>query len=461
MARSVRRAGRAAAALLLAAVLAGCGAEDRGTLSILVPWTSDEEFGHFAEIIKGFQRSGEGRGVRVLPNRTRATRQVLEASIHNRRPPNLAIVPSPGVLRDYAGEGLVRPLDGLGGGGGLAREVGRRYGAAWLGFERAGTAELYGIAVKANVKSLVWYNGAALGAAAPGWKPPGTWRDLLALQDRIVGARGTPWCMAMSDPPNSGWPGTDWIEDILLHQAGPEEYARFARGTLPWRSERVRGAWRAWGEIVGGAGHIRGGRLGAMLTAYGRRDDPMFAAAPGCHLGHGATISTSRPGAGGGGFFPFPAFSSPPPAGGPAAGGAPSVVSADLMAMFRDSPQARAFIRYLVGAEAQGMWPAAAKGVAFSPHLSVLDDQIRRGGGDAAARIARLLVSGAPLCFDASDWMPDAMANAFYRATLEYLDSPTSARLEEILRQLDTVRTEAKAPVPDDTACGTAPTQKG
>ncbi|WP_160823059.1 extracellular solute-binding protein [Actinomadura sp. J1-007] len=339
--------------------------------------------------------------------------------------------------------------------------MGRRYGAAWLGFERAGTAELYGIAVKANVKSLVWYNGAALGAAAPGWKPPGTWRDLLALQDRIVGARGTPWCMAMSDPPNSGWPGTDWIEDILLHQAGPEEYARFARGTLPWRSERVRGAWRAWGEIVGGAGHIRGGRLGAMLTAYGRRDDPMFAAAPGCHLGHGATISTSRPGAGGGGFFPFPAFSSPPPAGGPAAGGAPSVVSADLMAMFRDSPQARAFIRYLVGAEAQGMWPAAAKGVAFSPHLSVLDDQIRRGGGDAAARIARLLVSGAPLCFDASDWMPDAMANAFYRATLEYLDSPTSARLEEILRQLDTVRTEAKAPVPDDTACGTAPTQKG
>ncbi|MFC6930375.1 hypothetical protein ACFQHO_08560 [Actinomadura yumaensis] len=70
-------------------------------------------------------------------------------------------------------------------------------------------------------------------------------------------------------------------------------------------------------------------------------------------------------------------------------------------------------------------------------------------------------MSGAPLCFDASDWMPDAMANAFYRATLEYLDSPTSARLEEILRQLDTVRTEAKAPVPDDTACGTAPTQKG
>ncbi|BEL04172.1 hypothetical protein Q0Z83_023630 [Actinoplanes sichuanensis] len=67
-------------------------------------------------------------------------------------------------------------------------------------------------------------------------------------------------------------------------------------------------------------------------------------------------------------------------------------------------------------------------------------------------RIAQTLTGEAALCFDASDLMPSAMTNAFYRAVLEYLQSPDD--LDTILGRLEQVRTAI--PVTDwlDVPCG-------
>lgn len=431
------------ALLLLATMLSACGGSSRGTLSVLIPWTTGSELDNFNKVIDGFNRTDEGRGIKVETIRTRATKQALEAAIRNRRPPDLAIVPTPGVLRDYIRQHEVTRLDGILDTAALRRE----YGSTWLGFERVGTAGLYAVVVKTNVKSLLWYNPGTFHYSAPA-----TWSDLTGVAGKIAGGRATPWCMAMSDPPNSGWPGTDWIEDILLHQAGPSFYGRLAEGALPWTSPQVMAAWRTWGDLIAARGRVYGGRLGAMLAAYATGDGPMFTQPPGCYLSHGAIISGApsaaqpKPD-----FFPFPSF------GGTA--GQSYEVAADLMAMFNPSAQARAFLRYLVGAKAQEVWPIAEKDQAFTPNRTDLRRQLAGGvKGPIGERVDRILTSGASLCFDASDWMPDVMANAFYRATLEYLSDPTDSRLNALTGQLEAVRKSQAdmATAPTGTVCGSA-----
>jgi alpha-glucoside transport system substrate-binding protein len=442
------RVGRAlrgsVAVLLVATALSACGTADRGSLSILIPWTAGRERDDFNKVISNFTHTSAGRGISVQTIRTRATKQALEAAIRNRRPPDLAVVPTPGVLRDYVQQGKVARLDGVLDQAALQRE----YGSTWLGFERVGTGGLYAVVVKANVKSLLWYNTHTFPHAKPA-----TWTDLTGIARQLTGTHSAPWCMAMSDPPNSGWPGTDWIEDILLHRSGPATYTALAEGTLSWRSQQVKDAWRAWGDMVAAPGRVYGGRLGATLAAYGDGSDPMFTQPPGCYLSHGAMIAGAAPedpqprtGVDTD-FFPFPSFGR--------GEGQSYEVSADLMAMFESSPQARAFLKYLTGAKAQEVWPAAERDQAFTPNRTDLRRRLAAGpSGTVSDRIDRILTSDRPLCFDASDWMPDVMANAFYRATLTYLSDPTDARLDTLTRQLDAVQRSTRTDTPT-TAAGT------
>jgi alpha-glucoside transport system substrate-binding protein len=443
-----------AAILLMLALLPACGSSDRGSLSILTPWTTGTGLEDFTKLTDGFKKTPEGRGVDVQTTPTRATKQALEAAIHNHRPPDLAIVPTPGVLRDYVGQGQVQNLNSVLDPAAIRRE----YGPTWLGFERAGTNNLYAVVVKADLKSRIWYNKHTYD-----YPVPTTWSELTGVTDKIAGRNVTPWCMSMSDPPSSGWPGTDWIEDILLHQSGPILYAQFAQSDLPWTSPQVKAAWQTWGDVIAPPGRVYGGRLSAMLGAYSDNDNPMFAKKPRCYLSHGAFLaddppppSPAKPPVAGvdGDFFTFPSLGAP--------GGTSYEVSADLMAMFHPSPQAEAFLRYLVSKDAQELWPAADKDAAFTPGIADLHDELaHRLKGPVGLKVDQILTSGRPLCFDASDWMPDVMANAFYRATLTYLDNPSSARLDSLLQQLESVRqknhpkTSAAA---SGTACGPAAT---
>ena len=81
---------------------------------------------------------------------------------------------------------------------------------------------IYGIWYRASVKSLVWYNPKAF--EAQGFTVPTTWDEMLALSDQIVAAGAMPWCIGLESGDATGWPGTDWIEDIMLRTAGPDVY---------------------------------------------------------------------------------------------------------------------------------------------------------------------------------------------------------------------------------------------
>ena len=49
-------------------------------------------------------------------------------------------------------------------------------------------------------------------------------KSLVWSKEGTSSAEDPEWCVGLASQQTSGWPGTDWIEDILLHQAGPARY---------------------------------------------------------------------------------------------------------------------------------------------------------------------------------------------------------------------------------------------
>jgi len=227
----------------------------------------------------------------------------------------------------------------------------------------------------------------------------------------------------------SGWPGTDWVEDVLLHQVGPDTYRQWAAGRVAWTSPVVRRAWQTWGAMT--AVTVRDNPARALLTDFGDAHRGMLTEPQACSFEHNGSFMLAR--------YPETGralnFVAVPPAGPDVAPGTYEV-SADLAGMFTDTPASRALIRYLAGPEAQQIWPRVTGGGAFSATRGV-DPRVYDGNA-TARKVADTLHSGNTLCFDASDLMPATMSNAFSRATLEYLDDP--GRLDTLLEQLDRIR---------------------
>jgi alpha-glucoside transport system substrate-binding protein len=417
--RTVRAVALAAVAVLLTGIGA-CGVGgDRAAVTVLASWTGGEATA-FRQVLDRFTAR---TGIRVDFQGTRALNQVLTAEVQKGTPPDIAVLPSPGDLAGFVRRNAVRPLDDV-----IDAGAEQSHSPQWLRLEQmeSGTGRArYAVAVKTSLKSLIWYDPRRV----PGLSrdTPPTWEELLRLSERLS-AGGAAWCMGMGSTPVSGWPGTDWIEDLVLHQAGTEVYQRWSAGQVAWTAPEIRRAWTAWGEVALRPGFVRGGASGVLFTDFGDASRPMHADPPGCFLHHQASFVVGDASAGLD-FVPFPS-----------SGERAWEVSADLAGLFSDKPEARELIRFLATDEAQGIWPAVSHGSVFSANRGV-DPAIY--GNEVSRSIARTLTGPAALCFDASDLMPSAMTNAFYRAVLEYLQSP--GRLDEILGQLEQVRTAVPA----------------
>ncbi|WP_410596461.1 ABC transporter substrate-binding protein [Amycolatopsis sp. lyj-23] len=407
-----------AVVLLLSGCSAGSGAEE---VTVLGPWTGDEQAA-FQRVLDGFVRA---TGIPVRYQGTRAQNQVLRGDLQQGTPPDIAVLSNPAELAGYARSGEVKPLDAV-----LGTEATAAYSTQWRRLQQLGGDAVLAVVVKADLKSVVWYTPKTFAGPIPS-----TWDELVAASQRLSAAGQRPWCLGMGAPPNSGFPGTDWLEDILLHRAGPRVYSSWAAGRLAWTDAAVVDAWTSWGTLVLAPGAVRGGSTAALLTSFSDAGRAMFTDPPGCALEHLGSFAIGgytaiRRAAGPPvpdrdfRFFPFPG----------SGGAGPAEVSADLAGMFRDTPAARRLMAYLAGAEGQRIWPSG--GTTFSVHQRLVGQDVYRS--DVTRRIAATLAGRGDLCFDASDLMPSAMTSAFYQAVLEYLARPD--RLPALLRQLEQVR---------------------
>ncbi|SHI51099.1 carbohydrate ABC transporter substrate-binding protein, CUT1 family [Streptomyces sp. 3214.6] len=392
--------------LLLAA--AGCGSgpgHDRVT--IMIPW-SGNEFQAFYSVVKSFE---DDTGIQVDVQVTRALTQQLDAAVAAGAPPDLAMLPSVGAIYRYAdreaeNDRKLQPL----------RVPTDAYLEPFRGLSKV-RGEVYAVPVKVDVKSLVWFDPAVTGRPSPA--------DL-----RKTGT----WCLGLESGPTSGWPGADWIADILLAQGDGAAYKQWLSGALEWNSPPLKQAWTTWRNLVGT------GVEGAAVRNFGEAAAGMAGTPRTCSLAHGALSAM--------GFRKGQSHDYLP-----SSSTRRLEVSADFVGMFtHDNPSAEAFIAYLAETKAQQSWVNQGAGSAFSA-----DSQVTRYDDAVQQRIAGMLRpdSGYTLCFGAADTMTPDVSAAFYRAVLDYATAGTKDPTG-LLDDLDEVQHKlGKSPVPPDKLCAT------
>lgn len=402
-------------------LLAGCSPSapqqvGATTVTVLGSWEGPE-LDSFQAMVQPFE---DRTGITVLYSSTRDLEGVIQRGIASGSPPDVAGLPGPGYMLDLARSGALKDLAS-------AIDLGQYKRETAPAFVQLGTIDdrLVGVFIKGTVKGLLWYNPAVYRLGTPM-----TWDELMALTSRAAKDRIHPWCVGLESGASSGWPGTDWIEDLLLRQSGPDAYDAWVDGDLSWTSPEVRRAFLAYGQIVA-EDAVHGGVRGATTTYFARSGDPLFDDPPGCLFLHQGSFMTAfldeaTTPAPRYDFLPFPEIH-------PRYAGS-LIVAGDLFGMLNDVPPARQLMQYLVSAEAQSIW--VSRGGALSGNFSVTSYPT-----DIARREAALL-SGATISrFDASDSMPNDMSAAFWQAALDFTTDQT--RLDAILSQLDAVRATA------------------
>jgi alpha-glucoside transport system substrate-binding protein len=396
-----------------------------GAVTVLGTWGGGE-LGSFLAMVRPLE---ERDGIKVEFEGTRDLNAVLTTRVQGGNPPDVAVLPGPGQMAEFARAGRLVPLDDV-----LDLPALReQYARSWIDLVTV-DGKIYGVFMKAALKGLIWYNPRAFQAA--GYTVPSTWDDLMALTDRIAREGKTPWCIGLESGAASGWPATDWIEDILLRTVGPDVYDRWHRHEIAWTDPAVRHAWDLFGKIAANPRYVRGGTQGVLATNFGESPFPLFTDPPACYLHHQATfiqdfIQRQYPSLKPGeefDFFAFPPINRALP---------PAVeIAGDLVGMFRDTPQARRLLAYLATAEAQAIW--VRRGGALSPNRRVgLNDY----PDPLSRRAAEILTTAEVARFDASDLMPEAVNAAFWKGTLDYVQSPQ--RLDQILEGLERIAREA------------------
>ncbi len=392
-----------------------------GAVTVLGVW-GGAEFEAFSGAVAPFTEE-TGIGMAFETSREQVT--VLVTRVEAGNPPDLAILPQPGLLVDFAKMGALVPLDTFIDMDQLKED----YAQSWIDLGSY-DGKLYGIWFKGALKSLVWYSPAAFEAG--GYEVPTTWDELIALSDQIVADGGVPWCIGLESGAASGWPGTDWIEDIMLRTAGPEVYDQWVNHEIPWTDPAVKTAWEYFGQIARNEDYVWGGTTGVMSTFFGDSPAPIFDSPPGCYMHRQASFITS--------FFPegvteedYAVF--PFPEIDPAYG-VPALGAGDVVVMFNDTPQARALIQYLATAQPHEIW--AAKGGFLSPHrgvsLDAYPDEITR-------KQAEVLAGAEVFRFDGSDLMPAAVgAGTFWIGVMDYVGGED---LDTVLKTIEASAVDA------------------
>ncbi|HLS45787.1 MAG TPA: extracellular solute-binding protein [Ornithinicoccus sp.] len=310
---------------------------------------------------------------------------VLTPRVAGGDPPDIAMLPQPGLLTEFAGRDALQPLTDE-----VEANIDANYDTVWKDLGSV-DGELYGVWFKAANKSTVWYDVEALDAA--GVTPPETWDDMVTASQTISDSGVTPWSIAGAD----GWTLTDWFENVYLSQAGPEMYDQLTNHEIPWTDPSVEEALNTLAEIWGEEGFVVPGALQndfptSVTTVFSGGDAAMvyegdFVAG----VISGETDAVVGEDAN---FFPFPAV-----------GDAPAVVGGgDVAVAFTDTEATMALMSFLASPEAAEIW--VAEGGFTSPNKSVdtslYPDDISRGIAEG------LIAAGDAFRFDMSDQMPSA-----------------------------------------------------
>lgn len=393
-----------ASALIIAAVVlaAGCSSEpveDRPVIEVFGSWRGVDAEG-FAATIEPFE---EETGIDVRLVGSGSFVRDMNDRVANADLPDIGIFPQPALVNDFASQGLLVPLADD-----TASSQQDAYGDAVAGV--VGDT-VYGVWIKAAVKSLVWYRPDTF--VEHGYDVPKTWADLVSLTEEIEEDGMVPWCLSMESFSSSGWVGTDWIEDIVLRQQGPDFYDAWVANEVSFEDDAIVAALETFGDLIQPPGRVLGGVHRILNESWQNAQTPMFDEDPAClmhrqasfyeaNLPSGVAIGEQTT------VFGLPSVDGSEP---------PILVAGNLAAAFVDRPEVHAFLEYLATPESGKGW--AALGGFTSPHP---DFDPAWYAKDFDRQVGEVLSSARTVRFDGSDLMNPAVGTGtFWAGILDFV----------------------------------------
>ena len=414
-----------AAGALLAACGGGSSSASAKSVDVLNVWGGEEQ-ASFKAVVAPFTQQ---TGITVNIESTRDLNTILTTRTQAHNPPSLAVLPNPGKMQELAKKNQLIALDSF-----LdMNKIHNDYASAWTDLGSY-NGKLYAIFFKAANKGTVWYNPTAFQSA--GYQIPATWQDLVTLSNNIASSGKYPWSMGVSAAAASGWPAADWVAQIYLNQSGPDMYDKWVAHQIPWTDASIKTAFQTFGQVANGNHYINGAPQSILATTPQDASYLPYDSPPKSYLYYlgdftAGFITTQfaslQPGTGFN-FFPFPTINSSYQ--GAVTGGA------DVVVAMKNDSATQQLVKYLATANAQEIWVKRGgfTSVNKSVPLSAYPDPVAKAS-------AQMLTSASTYRFGADDLMPSQVENAFWKATLNYIQNP--GQLDSILSSMESTASSA------------------
>jgi alpha-glucoside transport system substrate-binding protein len=391
------------------AAVMSASAVQAGTVSVFGPWLGPDQE-NVEAVLDGFAKA-TGHDYSYVGSDSFEQQVRIDAAAGSAA--NVSVFPQPGLAADLASAGQLTPLAS-----GTADWVRENYaaGQSWVDLGTfsgpSGADNLYGFFYKVDLKSLVWYNPENFDDA--GYEVPNSMEELKALSDQIVADGGTPWCIGLGSGGATGWPATDWVEDLMLRTQPPAVYDQWVSNDIKFNDPRVVAAIEEFGAFARNDDYVAGGANAVATTDF--RDSPkgMFSSPAQCYMHRQASFIPA--------FFPegtvvgedadffyFPSYDSKNL-------GNPVLGAGTVWGITNDSPEAHALMTYLQSTEANEIW-MARKGF-LTPHKGV---DTSKFSDPTLRKMNAILLNATTFRFDASDLMPGGVgAGSFWTGMVDY-----------------------------------------
>jgi alpha-glucoside transport system substrate-binding protein len=400
------------------------------TLSVFGPWLGPDR-DLVLSVLAYFE---DATGARVEYAGSDSFEQQIVIDTQAGSAANIAVFPQPGLAADLAAKGFLAPMKAE-----TAEWLRENYAAgdSWVDLGsykgKDGNTAFFAFPYKADLKSLVWYVPENFEDA--GYEVPETLEDLKALTEQIVAEGETPWCIGLGSGAATGWPATDWVEDMMLRTADPETYDKWISNEIPFNDPAVIGAIEEFGWFATTDKFADGGKAGVASTDF--RDSPkgLFTSPPKCYMHKMASFIPS--------FFPegtelgadadffyFPAYEGKDL-------GKPVLGAGTLFGITKDSPAAQAFIEFLQTPIAHEIWMAQSG--FLTPFKGANPEAY---ANESLKKQGAILTSATTFRFDGSDLMPGKIgAGAFWTGMVDYVGGkPAAAVTAEIQKSWDALK---------------------
>lgn len=396
--------------------------EFEGTSVTIMGGFGDEQELLFQDTLN---RLGEETGIGITYEQADDVLTTFGIRYDGGNPPDIISFPQPGALQQQVSRGRIIDVESV-----FSREyLEQQYDPSWLDMtmmEGPNGVINAGVWQSVNAKSFVWYPVEEF--AANGYEIPETWDELVALSDQMVEDGYYPWTLGIESSAATGWPATDWVEDIMLRVVSLEDYDRWTAGELEFTSPEVERAFDIMGDIWFNEDYVYGGRRGIINTNFGDAPNVMFTDPPeALMIKQGSFIQEF-----------FPAHVTPDdydffvlPSIDPEYG-QPLLVGGDTMSLVegRDRPEVRAVMEFLTTGES--LRNGIENGPAISPHQ---DSDLNWYRSDMERKVAEAILTADAVRFDGSDLMPaEVGTGTFWTGMVDWVAGTIST--EEALREI-------------------------